>query len=90
MTSATIKQCSCGRSYDLPAWLALRLCGVVGKRLAGGSWRYCELRHCVCRSTIGVDLVWCPQGDATPDDDEITAAAPVCPSGDAASLGGVA
>jgi hypothetical protein len=80
-----VKQCGCGRHYDAPTWLALPLCGYVGKRVAGGSWRYTELRHCACCSTIGVDLLWMPHGDDTPDDSP--AAAPVSPSGEAASFG---
>ncbi len=54
------KRCACGRQHSFAAWLSLRLCGYVGKRVTGGEWEAVELRHCPCGSTIGVVVRWQP------------------------------
>lgn len=52
-----IKTCPCcGRAHDADSWAALPLCGYVGHYRAHGQKYAIELRHCECRSTIGVEV----------------------------------
>jgi hypothetical protein len=46
-----IKECGCGRQYSRETWSTLRL---VGRQ--GDDDGAIELRDCVCRSTIAVDV----------------------------------
>lgn len=58
-SGAIVKQCKCGESYDAEAWKALPLCGYVGAYEGErGEMRAVELRHCLCLSTIAIDVEW--------------------------------
>lgn len=48
-SSAVVTTCSCGRTYTAETWAELRYAG-----LWSVDGTHLELRHCVCRSTIGV------------------------------------
>lgn len=54
---AGFKTCRCGRKYDLPGWMGLKLRGRAGAHMSGGILRACELRDCVCGSTIALMVV---------------------------------
>lgn len=59
---AVVKTCSCGRAYDASTWAGLPLCGYVGAYEGeSGVQLVVELRHCSCRSTIGIERVSPPQ-----------------------------
>lgn len=49
--SGVIKVCGCGREYDIPTWLALRLNGRQDDGVEA-----IELRTCHCGSTIAVPV----------------------------------
>ena len=40
-----VKRCGCGREYTQAQWNALPFCGFIES---------CELRNCMCGSTIGI------------------------------------
>lgn len=55
--AVVIKTCPCcRRTYDAESWSALELCGYVGAFQAHGRRYAVELRHCECRSTIGIEV----------------------------------
>ena len=54
MTAETTKTCGCGRTHDAAGWAALPLVGHMDLD-ADGDARV-ELRNCVCRSTLAIDL----------------------------------
>lgn len=52
------KKCPCcARTFEGPAnWASLELCGYVGTVRSRGKIYALELRHCICASTIGVEV----------------------------------
>ena len=54
---AIVKQCKCGEAFDVEGWAALALCGYVGAYEGSrGESRVVEMRHCLCGSTIAIDV----------------------------------
>lgn len=58
--NAIIKLCGCGAAYDAETWAKLPLCGYVGAYWASSKRIAVELRHCGCKSTIGVEVEVAP------------------------------
>ena len=50
--SGVIKECPCGESYAMDAWLALPLCGRM--RVTNPTDTTVELRNCACGSTLAL------------------------------------
>lgn len=57
---AVTKLCKCGEAYDAERWAALPLCGYVGAYWHEGRRIAVELRHCGCKSTIGIEVEVAP------------------------------
>lgn len=53
MSRTVLKECGCGRQYSRETWDQLHLVG----RMPDGEGGELELRDCVCKSTIAVDVV---------------------------------
>lgn len=51
------KPCNvCERSFDARQWASLSLLGYAGAFRSGGKLYACELRNCVCTTTLAIEV----------------------------------